>query len=223
MSKASAAKGSRSRYARKGVLIEEGRTWLADGKEVRRYTCGWRRLVVSVIGRRVAIARECGVVCSGITLSFVEVERVAAFLAWWHGHRVTWAAFYWSGAGHPAGFGSATAWYQASGGQKAVRVASMTMKKLSAGKDFVGHDVTVVVDPPVRVPGRAKLVARVVRRGERFGDPAGEEVGGHFRMGTLELDADRNDVRVTRGEHEIVFEPEEHLVLERLLVVERTR
>ena len=82
MSKASAAKGSRSRYARKGVLIEEGRTWLADGKEVRRYTCGWRRLVVSVIGRRVAIARECGVVCSGITLSFFMV-MLATRTAFW--------------------------------------------------------------------------------------------------------------------------------------------
>jgi hypothetical protein len=206
----------------KPVLVERGRSWKADGTEVRRYTCGWKRIAARVTGDRVKIKRKLGVMCPGIVVALAELESLVTFLRWWERHQTRWAAFYWTCSGHPPGFGGESAFYQPPGRGRQVRVAMRSMGTLE-GEDFTGQDVRVQVDPHERVAGVADLEARVFRRGERHGDPAGEEVGGVYRCGDLRLKADRNSVTVKRGKQWVEIEPDEYLFLDRLLAVERAR
>ncbi|MBK7583744.1 MAG: hypothetical protein IPI67_26570 [Myxococcales bacterium] len=178
------------------------------------------RIAARVCGGRVELKREFGVVCPGLDITLAELVPLAAFLRWWERHRTRWAAFYWTGTGHPPGWGGETAFHQAAGASPPVRVATKGMGGLQ-GSDFTGRDVRVRVLPPKHVAGIAVLEASVVRRGERLGNPAGEEVGGVFRCGDFRVKADRDSVTVKRGRRWIAFEPEEHLFLERLLAVER--
>jgi hypothetical protein len=211
---------ARSRSVRHDVLVEGGRSWASDGTAVRNYSCGWDRIAARVCGKRVELKRKLGVVCPGLDISLAELVPLVAFLRWWERHRTRWAAFYWTCAGHAPGWGGATAFYQAPGATPELRVAMKGMGGLR-GFDFTGRDVRVRVSPPKRVVGIADLEARVIRRGERLGDPAGEEVGGVYRCGELRFKADRNSVTVKRGRRWINFEPEERRFLERLLAVER--
>ncbi len=171
---------------------------------------------------RVKLERNFGVVCPGIDVELTELGPLVVFLRWWRRHRTRWAAFYWTGAGHPPGWGGATAWYQPRGSAPSIRVAMKAMGKLK-GNDFTGRNVRVRVDPPERIAGVADLDARVVRRGERLGDPDGEEVGGVYRCGDFRIEADRNSATVRRGKRWIEIDPGEHAFLERLLIVERAR
>lgn len=212
----------RSRYDRHDVLVEGGRSWRADGAEIRTYTCGWDRIAARVGAEGIELERKLGVMCPGLAVALPELELLVGFLRWWEQHQIRWAAFYWTGAGHPPGWGGATAFYQPPGGAPQVRVAMKVMGKLQ-GDGFTGRDVHVRVEPAERVAGGAEQEARVVRRGERLGDPAREEVGGVYRLGGLRLEADRNSVTVKRGRRWIDIEPEESLFLERLLAVERRR
>ncbi|MBK8997392.1 MAG: hypothetical protein IPM35_16815 [Myxococcales bacterium] len=183
----------RSRGTRRDVLVERGRSWRADGTPVRNYTCGLDRLAARVCGDRVVLRRKFGVMCPGLDLTLAELAQVIAFLRWWDKHRTSWSAFYWTGEGHPPGWGGATAFYKPPGAAPRVRVATSFMGGMS-GTNFTGRDVRVRVAPPGRVADLADHVARVVRRGERLGDPAGEEVGGVFRCGQLRIEARRDSV-----------------------------
>lgn len=212
---------ARSRYSRHDVLVEGGRSWRPDGAAIRNYSCGQNRITARVSAERVELGRNFGVVCPGLDLALGELEPLIAFLRWWEAHRARCAAFYWTGAGHPPGWGGATAFYQAPGRVPQIRVAVKVMGKLR-GEDFTGRDVRVRVDPPECVAGVARLVARVVRREERFGDLAGEEVGGVYQCGELRIEAERNHVTMRRGKRWIEIEPEEHLFLDRLLDVEQS-
>jgi nitroreductase len=89
------------------------------------------------------------------------------------------------------------------------------MGKLS-GDDFVGCDEIENLDLPVRVVGTTH-VSRVIRRGERFGNADGEEIGGVYVCGALALEADRNGVDVCRGEQWMHLEPRDRIFIERLL------
>lgn len=204
------------------VLVERGRSWRSDGAEVRTYTCGWNRIVARVCAERVQIRRKRGVVCPGLELTFGDLDRLTTFLRWWDQHRTRWAAFYWTGEGHPPGWGSETAFYQPPGNVPRVRVAMKVLGKLQ-GEDFTGHDEVVPAAPPERVADVAVLQKRVWRRGERFGDPAGEEIGGIYRCGELCVEADRHVVTVKRAKKWLVIEPSEHRFFERLLAVESAR
>ena len=184
---------NRSRYDRCDVLVDRGRSWRPDGAEVRNYSCGWDRLAARVCAERVDLERRRGVICPGIGIMLAELEPIVVFLGWWERHRTRWAAFYWTGAGHPPGWGGATAFFQPPGAAHQVRVAEKVMGKVR-GEAFVGRDVRVRVHPPERVAGVADQDARVFRRGERLGNPAGEEVGGVYRCGELCIEADRNSV-----------------------------
>ena len=77
------------------------------------------------------------------------------------------------------------------------------------------------VDPPERVADVADLVARIVRKGERFGNRAGEQVGAVYHLGTLVIDAKRMELVLGRGKEWISLEDGEDLFLERLLSIER--
>jgi hypothetical protein len=208
---------TRSRYDRHDVLVDRGRSWRPDGAEIRNYACGLNRITARISAEHVELKRKLGVVCPGVEIVLADLDALVAFLHWLEKHRTRWAAFYWTGTGHPPGWGGATAFYQRPGRVRPIRVAAKVMGKVR-GEDFTGHDVPVRVDPPERVAGVAALMARVVRRGERLGDP-GEEVGGVYRCGELGIEAARNSVTVRRGKHWIEIEPEEHLFLERLLLV----
>src|SRR5258706_10181061 len=142
---------ARSRYDRHhDVLVESGRSWRSNGIEVRNYVCGWDRIAARVSAEHVELERRFGLICPGLTLAFAELEPLVVFLRWWHRHRTRWAAFYWTGAGHPPGWGGGTAWYQPRGAAPAVRVATKAIGKLH-GEDFTGHNVRVPVDPPDHV------------------------------------------------------------------------
>lgn len=210
---------ARSRGTRRDVLVERGRSWRADGTSVRNYTCGQDRLGARVCGDRVELRREFGVLCPGLDLTFTELAQLVAFLRWWEKHRTGWSAFYWTGAGHPPGWGEETAFYQARGATAPVRVATRGMGGMR-GADFTESDVRVRVAPSKRVADVADHVARVIRRGERLGDPAGEEVGSLFRCGELRIETRRDSVDVKRGRRWIALEVEERQFLERLLAVE---
>ncbi|MBK9129434.1 MAG: hypothetical protein IPM13_16820 [Phycisphaerales bacterium] len=210
---------ARSRGTRRDVLVERGRSWRADGTPVRNYTCGLGRLAARVCGDQVVLRRKFGVMCPGLDLTLAELAQLVSFLRWWEEHRTGWSAFYWTGAGHPPGWGAETAFYQARGTTAPVRVAIRDMGG-TKGADFTGRDVRVRIAPPQRVADVADHVARLIRRGERFGDPAGEEVGGIFRCGELRVEARRGSVEVKRGRHWISLEPAERQFLERLLAVE---
>lgn len=210
---------ARSRGTRRDVLVERGRSWRADGTPVRNYTCDQGRIAASVCGDQVELRREFGVLCPGIDLTLAELAQLVSFLRWWEEHRMRWSAFYWTGAGHPPGWGGETAFYQARGTAAPVRVATRGMGGMS-GANFTGRDVRVRVAPPVRVADVADHVARVIRRGERLGDPAGEEVGGVFRCGELRIEAKRDSVTAKRGRRWIALEPGELQFLECLLAVE---
>ena len=212
---------ARSRYDRHDALVEGGRSWRPDGAEIRNYTCGQNRITARVSAERVELERKLGVVCPGLDVALADLYPLVAFLGWWQEHRTGWAAFYWTGSGHPPGWGGASAFYQPPGRALQVRVAVQVMGKVQ-GEDFTGRDyVCASIRPPERVAGVADLVARVIRRGEKLGDPGGEEVGGIYRCGELGIEAERNGVTVRHGKRWIAIEPEEHLFLKRLLDVER--
>ncbi len=212
---------ARSRNDR-DVLVESGRSWRPDGTEIREYTCGFDRIAARVGAKRVELKRKHGVMCPGLELALGDLEPLIALLRWWKQHRTRWAAFYWTGAGHPPGWGGETAFYQPPGRAPKLRVAMKVRGKLE-GENLTGRNVRVRAVPPKRVAGVADLVQRVVRRGERLGDPAGEEVGGVYRCGELRVEADRNSVTVKRGRRWLAIEPNEHLFLERLAAVECAR
>lgn len=207
------------RDTRGDVVVERGRSWRADGTVVRRYSSASDRIRARVCSERVGLKRNFGVLCPGLALRLDELARLVAFLQWWEKHRARWSAFYWTGAGHPPGWGGETAFYQARGAAAPVRVATRGMGVMF-GVDFTGREVRVRVAPPERVADVADHVARVVRRGERLGDPAREEVGGVFLCGDLRIIARRDSVTVKRGRRWIAFEPDERRFLERLLAVE---
>jgi hypothetical protein len=209
-------RSARNQRAR-DVLFERGRSWRADGAEIRHYAGSGDRIVARVGVDRVELARKVGVVCPGLAVTLAELQPLVAFLRWWHRHRSRWAAFYWSGAGYPPGFGSA-AYYQPRGGAPRLRVATRLMGKLD-GEDFTGADVRERAIASRPVAGAAGLEARVIRRGERFGDPAGEPVGALYRCGRLRLEANRNSVTVRRGKQWVQLEPQDGVFLERLIAV----
>lgn len=207
------------RGTRLDVLVERGRSWRADGTVVRKYSCGSDRIRARVCGEHVGLKRNFGVLCPGLDVTLSELARLVVFLLWWEKHRTRWSAFYWTGAGHPPGWGGETAVYQPPGAAPRVHVATRGMGGMR-GADFTGRDVRVRVTPAQLVADVADHVARVIRRGERLGDPAGEEVGGVFRCGELRVEARRESMAVKRGRRWIALEPEEREFLERLLAVE---
>jgi hypothetical protein len=197
------------------ALVERGRSWTREGIEIRNYADGSNRITARVSSDGVLLARRLGVVCPGLEVTFVELAQLAVFLRWWEAHRTGWAAFYWSGAGFPPGYG-AQAIYQPPGSKPRTIVARRVLGKLE-GEDFIGRDELEEVDRPVRVAGTIDQVSRVIRHGERVGNPAGEESGGLYACGSLSFEADRIGTSVRRGKQWILFEPADSIFLERLL------
>ena len=202
------------------VLVTCGRRWRADGIPVNSYRCGWNRIRARVAAGDVRLTRNLGRVGTGISVSLDELEPLITLLRWYGTQRLSWSAFYWSGHGNVPGWGFAGAFYQPPGDARQVEVASKAYGKLR-GEDFTGEDVRIRVDPPERVADVADLVARIVRKGERFGNRAGEQVGAVYHLGTLVIDAKRMELVLRRGKEWISLEDGEELFLERLLSIER--
>lgn len=196
-------------------LLELGTVW-RGGAEVRRYASAGERLVAQVSPGAVRLKRSLGVMGAGLSLTLDELAIVARLLPHWRRRRTAWASFEESGAGYAPGWGGRGTWYQPPGRKPRIKIGERLMGKWR-GEQLVGREERRPVSArPIARVGVAQ-VGKIVRVGERHGDPAGEIVGVVFRLGNLEMEARRDGLMLRRGNASVAIEPREEAFFATLL------
>jgi hypothetical protein len=199
-------------------LFELGRAIGRGAPTTTTYAWSSGRICATRGSGWVRIKRRMGVVGPGITLHDDELCALAGVARRWAAVRQKWAAFYYSGAGYPPGFGSGC-YYQAPGARgKRVTIGVSGLGR--RGRGLEGRDE---IRRPARVARSrkgAELLGEIWRRGERFGPRAGSLVGERYAIGAdLRVEVRRHELCVSRRrtEDEVVIEPDETELVAALL------
>ena len=198
-------------------LFEFGRT-IAGGKPATTtYVWSTGRIGAARSAGRTRIKRRLGAVGPGITLGDDELRAVAGVTEHWARVRDEWAAFYYSSAGYPPGYGGGC-YYQAPG----ALAERVTIGVSVLGRRGPGLEGSDEVRRPTRArhsPPGASLLGEIWRCGERFGPAAGSLVGERYGIGArLIVEARRQELRLSRAaEQEVVIERAEAAFIVSLL------
>jgi hypothetical protein len=209
------------RLVQVGAALRRGRPATAG--------CFWStgRVFATVGAGWVRIRRRWGNVgehphSNELRLAVPELRAVDVACRDWARRRDAWAAFYYSSAGYPAGYGRAC-YYQAPG-KRGERITIGThVGALQGGEGLGGRDAFVRLKARVKFRGGIAAVAEIWRRGERFGPKDGSRIGLRYLLRPgLYLDAKREEARVwRRGGGEVFLEPGEEAFVAALLSVVR--
>ena len=206
-------------------LIQVGHA-LVQGRATTGYFWSDGRIGATVGPGWVRIDRRRGVVGDGIRIDTRTLRVLVNVCSDWAHVRDGWAAFYYSSAGFPPGYGGYKCYYQAPGKSGTLTVvgrrAPMSGKR--EGKELVGKDEVVpIAHRPVGYPA---IVAEIWRCGEQHGPAAGSLVGLRYKIDRdTYVDAHRNEARVWRKRRGVVWlEPgNESFVAALLDVVAKTQ
>lgn len=136
----------------------------------------------------VRIERRLGEMGDGpVTLGLCELAALDAACSDWAKRRDGWAAFYYSGGGHPPGFGGGSEFYQPPGeGSQRVRLATQSMGRRT-GEGLLGSEEAVPIPSPVHLSPDVRIEDELWRPGERHGPREGSLVGMVYRLSGTKL------------------------------------
>ncbi len=198
-------------------LFELGRTIVGGKPTTTMYAWSTGRIYAARGAGWTRIKRRLGVVGPGITLNDAELRAVAGVSELWARVRDDWAAFYYSSAGYPPGYGGGC-YYQAPG-TLAERVTIGVSILSRRGPGLEGKEEIRQPTRARRSPSGATLHGEIWRCGERYGPAAGSLVGERYRIGArVIVEARRQDLRVSRGTaQDVVIERSEAAFIVSLL------
>ena len=208
-------------------LVEVARAHHGAGAATRCYFWSTGRICATVGSGRIRIRRRYGTIGSSRRSNTLRLDRgelglLRAACRDWLRRRERWAAFYYSCAGFPAGFGRAC-YYQAPGKRGQLVTVGRFTPGGTRGEDLRGKDEVVRLPTPRWIAEGVRHVGEIWRRGERYGPAAGSLVGLRYRLGDrLTVDARREGARVwRRGGSDVHLEPDEEPFVAALLDVTR--
>lgn len=161
-----------------------------DGLVVHRYAARGGELRADVVRGRVRLRRRE----QRLDATLAELRALLPLWRAWEEERVRWAAYY------AKPLGGAVEWvYQPAGRRRRVVVGRADVYRRRTGEALRGEDQLEPVAPPRSAPAGFAVVADIVRRGERLGEPAGERVGVVYEGLGWRVEARRRELTLTRG------------------------